>query len=73
MAPKVTAEGRRGSNTHGPLLPVFGKQDSGIDNRDLANTALQSPRLCQLPTRAADDTNATLEEKWGKDKTFQMK
>ena len=44
-----------------------------VDNQDLANTALKSPRLCQLPTRAADDTNATLEEKWGKDKTFQMK
>lgn len=43
------------------------------DNQDLANTALKSPRLCQLPTRAADDTNATLEGKWGKDKTFQMK
>ena len=73
VAPKVTAEGRRGSNTLVPLLPVFGKQTLEVDNLDLANTAFKSPpHLCQLPNHASDDRNATMDEKWGKEKTFQM-
>lgn len=67
VAPKVTTEGRRGSNTLGPLLPVFGKQTPEVDYLDLANTALKSPpHCCQLLTHASDDKNATLDDwmKW---------
>lgn len=62
VASKVITEGRRGSNTLGPLLPVFGKQTLKVDNLDLANTALKSPHHCQLLTHASDDKNATLDE-----------
>lgn len=73
VASKVTTEGRRGSNTLGPLLPVFGKQTLKVDNLDLANTAFKSPpHHCQLLTHASDDKNATLDE-MGMGKTSQMK
>lgn len=62
VAPKVTAEGRGGSNTLGPLLPIFGKQTLEVDNLDLANTALKSPHHCQLLTHASENKNATLDE-----------
>lgn len=65
VAPKVTAEGRRGSNTLGPLFPVFGKQTLEVDNLNMANTAFKSPpHHCQLLTHASDDKNATLDEMW---------
>lgn len=62
VAPKVIAEGRGGSNTLGPLLPIFGKQTLEVDNLDLANTALKSPHHCQLLTHASENKNATLDE-----------
>lgn len=63
--------GRRGSHTPGPLLPVFGKQTLQVDNSDLANTALTSPRDCHLLTHASDDKNATVDEMGVGERSFR--